>query len=181
MSRGNEIGQLLRDVDASVQAPPALAADELGRLVRRRHARRLTAGRLAVAALLLITVVAPTFVAKRRPIASEASARVELARLDDEARRHARAAELLLEQERTSTSRSRAVAVDPSWWLRRERAEAAQAMVRSADRLFSTNGDRAAAAAAYRRAIELFPDTPAASTASRRLESIPRHAEKNEG
>jgi hypothetical protein len=166
----DQFAQLLSAADAT-SARPRVSSERLARVVRRRHARRVFVARTAVAACCAVVVAVGLMTTERG--LSPASHPHELAQLEASARHHALVADVLMQRERSASARSTPQAItDPSLWLQRERAEAALALVRSADRLFAANNDRTAAANAYRQAIQLFPETPAAQLASQRLGRI---------
>lgn len=172
--RDDPIGQLLSRAEADMDVESRVDARELAERVRRRHRRRMVVARAAVVLIVVgsVGLIASVQVRSRAPVvASVESIRRELADLDAEAARHERAALVLASVKLKPTATARAA--DPQLWLDRQRREAAQAIVRTADRLYSVNRDPVQAAAEYRRAIRLFPDTSASATASQRLERLP--------
>jgi hypothetical protein len=165
-------------VPARHDQPADLAASIIRRHARRQWLVRVGTSGVVVAAILIVSSVLLWRVPESthpHVIAATltADSKLELARLDQQAQVHARTAELLLAGEKRRASQRRAAqrasAADIDDQVLQQRAEAALTIVRSGDRLRTTYQLDDAAAAEYRRAIDLFPETPAAAVAARRL------------
>ena len=180
---------LLKHADASDVSVPRAIAD-LPQRVYRRHRRRQVIRSSAVAALLLsvalsglvlqridtrqVVIVEPT----TQPQQPRPEPEIQFVVLGAAADLHTRTADLLRagERRRDVMERSQATLsrVDPAVLIRREKNQFALSRVSEADRL-SDHPDRADdAIKIYRQTIELFPDTPAANIAAKRLEHIPK-------
>lgn len=172
---------LLRaDVGASLSVPRR----ELARQVRERARRRgRMRGSAAVLALALCASALVYRLSPSRPLAPDHPAirtgqtarklAIELAQLDRVALRYERAAEALrqveLNDQRLQRVNEAMARPGPLEQLESTRARAALILLRDADRIGERPGGQARAAQQYRRAIELFPETPAAQSARQRL------------
>ena len=178
--------QLLESADATAAAPPTLA--DLSQRVKRRHHRRRTmktAG-VAIAAIVMIAVPLLTlamfprhsspptnFVMKNRP---PAPTRQDLARLDLIAELHEQTADRL--QRATSSTQVQPVPVIVAdhdivlKQVREQRDRAALILIYDADQA-AREKQTTRALAAYRRTIELFPQTHWAAVARQRLKEMP--------
>jgi hypothetical protein len=174
------IGQLLRDADAALPSPAA--PEGLALRVRHRRDRRRRVMRMAmgVAVIVIVSLATLPSVISRHAIRNRVAITTapvppahttSLAELDLAARLHEQTAAMLMD--RSSASRPKPPhangVVDP----RTQRDRVALILVYEADR--SAREKRPAeAAAAYRRAIALFPHSPWAQVARQRLkESAP--------
>ena len=132
------------------------------------------AGLAAAAALMLVvglTVIGP----RGGGMSAEEAARLrdEIARLEAEAARAMAAVELLELRERHARVEARLAEVlrrpDPDRWVQAETERAAATLVAGGDRMVRELNLTESGAALYRRAIELFPETPGAEIARQRL------------
>lgn len=192
----DRLEQLLEDADRSA-SPPKGSADLAQHVFRtaRRRAKARQSIRLCGAAILA-SLVAWFVWAKPRPkiaidsrnlvrahptlVSSEIKqVKVELAELDLQASLHEQTAKALVQFRRADRRRIHAdserallMTQDPQARLDEQRELAAYIIVERGDRLLRQSNDGSAAAAVYRRAIELFPDSAQASIARQRLEHI---------
>lgn len=200
MNHDEQLARLLRMADDDV-APPAAAPPQLAARVRRLDRQRRTRTRLAAAALLAVSLTAaaltgravwpgdgdapaPT-IAEHAPASpanesnSPALSAKELAALED------RLAEIeselrVLRYERAIVERDLRLAAARRTESRLTEFDevelevdiVAEGMLGRADRLLANMRPNAEAAAQYRRLIELFPDTHAASAARERLAGL---------
>ena len=180
----DRLEELLAHADAAL--PPLRPARSLAQRVRVRAARRArvqliaaTLASVAIAGVLMHLLRPRTQVANFERPAPEMEIRqlrAELAALDAEATLHERAAnDLAAAQRRTEPLRhSQAqllLAPDPLAHLQEARDRAARILVIDGDRLRGAPGNEPRVQAAYRRAVELFPETAAAHEAFERLKA----------
>jgi hypothetical protein len=174
----DRIGQLLRDADAAHR--PAGGTNDLAGRVRERRDRRRRRRASAVATLSILVMIGaaawltlrpatPVGTTKRSPMPETDSRSVEL--LAVEAQLHEQTAARMLAAAQTKTSRS-----SPSAWSARPPADVVQTQRDRAALILVYDADRsvrekrpADAIAAYRRAVELFPQSHWAQVARRRL------------
>ena len=185
---------LLRQADADA-APPALRADVVGR-VRRRRQRRIAVRSIAASLMVVLatgwfwmhrpsppkTTVARHTDAPRHaapaPAAFDArTIQIELAQCQAEARLHELTVEAMLRIEKQERARLAAApkprdALDVLGQLAVQRDIAAHVIVDGGDRMLKSPGGRAQAADAYRRVLDLFPDSREAAVARQRLEQL---------
>jgi hypothetical protein len=175
------LAQLLRAADstAAVRGPasPTQFADQVrNRLARRRRNRSVaTALAIVLTASLAATIASlpglrpqPVQVAAHRPAEPPAATKLDLAL---QAELHERTAKRLLASGPSGTARR---TVDPNSALaelRQQRDRAALMIVYAADAERRANRPQQAVAA-YRRTIELFPQTHWAAVARQRLKEI---------
>ena len=170
--RDERLHELLRTADAATGLPNALrdVATRVRRRVRRNQLARVTYSAAAVGCIVLAAVIdSPTAPETTSTYAAE----LDLNRLDQQIRLHELTAEHLLASERqrgASTTGVTTQALSPLDELQEQRDVAAAILLHQADRLMFELKQPQQAVAEYRRMIELFPDTPAAATASQRLE-----------
>ena len=194
MSRPN-LHDLLADADASAPPPPAMGS--LADIVRNRaraRDRRRRAG--AVGALLLavgaVSVVAfrpsgpstsptaqthlPQHGAQLTPVFDAAAAAAEAASLRAEAARRLTVANEAMKRadrrRRLSRAAESLAAASPLPTVGDERDRAALTLLDHGDRLRRDLKEVDAALAAYRRTIELFPDTKWAAVAKQRIHEL---------
>jgi hypothetical protein len=172
---------LLRGADAGAPTVVGTAPDVLTHAVRQHAVRRQHQRRVAGVALLIIVGLTIAFPIVERH-ASESvivaqhpsvGAQQDGSALAQQAEYHERVAAALARLERTRDASVGDRAVDP--YLSRlqiERNRAALILVDQGDRLRRRFSDDAAAAANYRQAARLFPESPAAEVAGQRLQSI---------
>jgi hypothetical protein len=172
---------LLWHADAATPAVVGTSPGALARAVRQHAVRRQHQRRAAGVALMLIVGLTITFpIIERR--ASESvivaqhpslGAQQDATALIQQAEYHERVAAALARLERTRDASVGDRAVDPYLsQLQIERNRAALILVDQGDRLRRRFSDDAAAAANYRKAARLFPESPAAEVAGQRLQSI---------
>jgi hypothetical protein len=169
------IREILRRVDGALGA--ASSASEISRGVRGRlkkeRRRRVVLGGIAVgifvAGMFFIRrpVHQPVVVIKASP--SPVADRKES---DSVAKVDELVADLLKKHERAAAVRQVVPVDDYLFELAQERNRTALILVSSGDRIYREFHDRRAAEASYRQAIHLFPGSPAAAGAQRRLEVI---------
>lgn len=180
----DQLGQLLREADATAGRPAAPRAD-LGAVVRhvarrRRRARTVAGGAVVVmivgvtCALYLMRPNENGSVVQRErapspPVLSPEEARREIAVLDAEAESRMAVVERMLTMERRRVSATQQRATDPLLAVRREQDRAAYLLIYEADRLARKSEARERAVEEYRRVVTLFPDTHWASVARERL------------
>jgi hypothetical protein len=176
--------ELLTRTDAALPPPPTtglLTARIAARAERRRRVH------LALIALVTIGIAAAVLHSLQshprvvRPPSHEAAfdiaqCRREIAALDAEASTHEKTAHEIaaLQRKCESLQRARAevlLAPDPLAHIEEARDRAARILLIDAGRLTAANGRRAEAIEDYRKAVELFPGTPAAKEASERLKA----------
>lgn len=176
--------ELLARTDAALPPPPTtglLTARVAARVERRRRVH------LAFTALLTIGIAAAVLHSLQshprvvRPPSHEAvfdiaQCRLEIAALDAEASTHQKAADEIAAVQRKCETLQRAranalLAPDPLAHIEAARDRAARILLIDAGRLAAANGRRAEAIEDYRKAIQLFPETPAAKEASERLKA----------
>jgi hypothetical protein len=173
----DSLRQLLHIAD--IAAPPSSlpSSRDLADSVRRRYARRRMTARIgatamAVAACVVLAILMlPSRPKPPTPIAKATDNALQLAALSFEADLHMRTAESLaavVSRKPASSSKARRPDV-PDVQLQRDRA--ALLLVYEADQRFKQNRP-ADAIAAYRRAVELFPQTHWADVARQRLRDI---------
>ena len=175
------IAGLLTAADGSVPPPQVragLAERVRGRAMRRRRHRRWAAGS-ATALLVAIGAVAvfrPGRSHEMRTIdTTQLAAEIEQAQLEAADRFAVARRVIALERSRQQAAASTVAAATPV--LFSDRAQAAVTLVSQADRLRERLDRPDDALAAYRRAAELFPDTPSAAVARQRirqLEALPK-------
>jgi hypothetical protein len=175
--RDELLRQLLRRVDASAtttNVPMVGLADS----VRGQAARRQRRRRIAAAALIVIGLSVQFEVARHLMQQQGATAVVivpseveSLQSIEIQRRYHEETALAVLARiDRTKTSTAAASVIEPfSRSLQQQRNEAALILLDQGDRARVRFNDSAAATAAYRDAIRLFPESPAAVAAGQRL------------
>jgi hypothetical protein len=177
---------LLKQAEASDPSPRAIA--DLPRRIYHRHRRKQIVRSSAVAALLLSVVLGGLLVQRfdtprmviveptTQPDEPRPGPDLQLAALGADADLHARTADMLCASERRRDSIERSQAslsrVDPAVLIRREKNQFALTRISEADRLSEHPDGADEAIRIYRQTIELFPDTPAANIAAKRLEHI---------
>jgi hypothetical protein len=183
----DRLGQLLRDVDsAALPAAPAPAPD-LALRVRRLRNRRRRAVRLAtgVTALCLVAVVIAAAALRERPLAPltpltppvallpapAPTNKPTLASLRLDADLHEQTAARLAGSAPRAVQRLASTSAKTGPDVQRERDRAALLLVYEADQRAKQHRP-ADAIAAYRRAVELFPQTRWAQVARQRLKEI---------
>ncbi len=177
----DSLGNLLRRADAGASMVVVTSPDALARAVRRHAMRRRQRRQVACVALVLVMGVAVAFpIAERRAgepvriaVHPAVVAPAESTAVLQQAEYHERVAAALVRLERLRGAPAGGRAVDP--YLSRlqiERNRAALILVDQGDRLRRRFSDDAAAAANYRQAARLFPESPAAEVAGQRLQSI---------
>jgi hypothetical protein len=186
--------QLLSRADAVAGSPARASADLAHRVraeLRRRQVRTRIAGAgVASAALLAIAVAlavhpAPPTLTTHLPTSIPTATvrhdepnlvqlRERLAALRSESDAREATVDAVLARESEQRAIARAPQTDPLAHIAAERDLGAFALVRQADRRYreSENPNPAAAATAYARVVELFPNTHAAAVARQRLAAI---------
>jgi hypothetical protein len=167
------LADLLREADAAAPPPPATdrLADKVYRQARTRSRRRNFSAAVAVVACIAAAV---SFVRKpTAPQPTRVAAVVdpaELSRLRSDAAMHLKVADAVLSrtQRRARTARLR----DTPVTIESEREKAALALLDHGDRLRRDLKEVNAALDAYRRTIELFPDTRWAAVARERISQL---------
>lgn len=184
MMHEDPLFNLLRDADGS--APPLTARrDGLSARVFRGYRRRRIVRSSGAVVLLLIMISSGAVLVQRvetshivhtTPAADIQTENPALIALDANVQLHTRTAELLVAGERRrqvidrsqrSLTRDDALEV-----IQQQRNRAGLTLISQADRIGADPGRSEDAAEVYRRTIELFPNTPAASIAVRRLAQI---------
>lgn len=181
----DRLEELLAHADAAL--PPARPARSLAQRVRARAARRARVQLIAatLASLVIAGVLMHVLRPRTQVLSQDRSTpaafdvrkvRAELAALDAEATLHQRAADDLAAALRRTEPlrRSQAqllLAPDPLAHLQEARDRAARILVIDGDRLRGAPGNEPRVQAAYRRAVELFPETAAAHEAFERLKA----------
>jgi hypothetical protein len=184
----DELLQLLKRADEPAKLAPHALRDLPARVLRRRSRRRVARASAMLMVLLVGSISIVTLlerpeqqqraglIANVTTLPSEPRANV-LATIDSQIDLHSRTAAMLtsIEQSRARSARASqrdAGREDVLLVNDRARDQAAMLLLQRADRLSNDASDSGAAAKQYRRAIELFPDTPAAAVAQRRLDQI---------
>jgi hypothetical protein len=180
------IYEILRNADGAATAPsvPHALADRVLARRRRRRATRMTFS-LALMAALVLAIATMLFLTSSQPSRQLAATKrvspglpVERAlatgsALDPLARVSELAAQRLVGLERANEqaaeARRRISRPDARLAMDHQRARAAMTLLRQAQRMRTPSDTTQAADARYRLVIELFPDTPAATIAQRRL------------
>lgn len=175
---------LLTRADESLGSP-SRRVDDLPRCVYRRHRRRQVMRSSAVVAMLLSVALvgfvlqridAPQVVQGDDEMLPATQHDTELASLAADADVHARTADLLRASERRRDVMEKSLVslsrTDPRDEIRRQKNQFALTRVSDADRLADHPQRGDDAAKIYRQTIELFPGTPAADIASRRLAQL---------
>jgi hypothetical protein len=170
------IAAILASAEAGVAPPqvrPGLAERVRSFAIRRRRQRRWAAGSAMAVAVTIGAVVAlqprrpgPT----PRPDAARLAA--ELQQAQTEAAERFAVARRVIALERSRQQVATATVAAPSPVLFSDRAQAAVTLVSQADRLRDRLARPDDALAAYRRAAELFPDTPSAAVARQRIRQL---------
>ena len=189
--RHDPLHNLLKQADADAGPAPRPVPD-LPQRVYRRHRRRRAAQAGTVGAMLLCVALGSIVLqqSSTRPIADARPDRQEqeppepqvrtaqnaMLAWDANADLHARTAKMLTanERRRASLEKSRLILAgdDPADMVRQEKHAFALTRISDADRL-RDHPDRAEEARRiYRQTIELFPDTPAADIAAKRLDHL---------
>jgi len=175
---------LLRDADGPA---PTIAPGLAGRI--RQRAVRRSRRRMAVASVLVLFIAATLAVTLYNhpaplPIAhgpataplDVAACRARIVELDVQARLQTAIADRIIEIEEQSRrlARARRILTQPSaeQQLQAIRDQTAMLLMRDADRLSRRPDERAAAAAAYRQAADLFPESVYAPLARSRLREL---------
>lgn len=179
----DRLRQLLLDADAASAAPTAVPG--LAERARRRRRRRTQVRAASAAAIALIFAVAGILHLAARPPAKSvivesafdaAAAARQIAALEAQAAAHAELAERLeqaeLQARRLARAQRALAALSPLVLIEREADRAAMLAIAEADRLLNELNRRDAAAAEYRRTIELFPQSHWAVVARDRLRQI---------
>lgn len=183
MKRDDPIFDLLHKADSS--APPAPRIDDLPRAVFRRHRRRRAVRAASLITCLVLLACSGVFLVQRTQtrqlvIATQPSPidtrAIELAAIDANIERHVRTADLLVagekrrqSRDRTQRSLEREDAID---MIQDQRNRAGLTLVSQGDRLNQQLQRSDDAVEVYRRAVELFPNTPAATIAAERLDRM---------
>lgn len=181
---------LLMDADARAATPGRLVPDLPQRVYRRHRRKRIIRSGALVVLLLSVALsglllqrvdtgqMAEGDEATTQPDFPRPGRDVQLVALNVTADVHARTAAMLRAGERRRDSMERSqvslARIDPTVTVRRERNRFALARVAEADRLAGHPDGVRDAVKIYRRTIELFPDTPAADIAAKRLEHTPK-------
>jgi hypothetical protein len=182
---------LLEKADGSF-SPPCFSDGIAGRVKTRAKADARSANQLKVSAAVLVLVLCvarflsfraspqlrlPVQVSSEHLTAIQVDKlRREVIDLDADAAQHREKAELLRREERLMARKYFALPKPPQAddigdEIDRARDRAARILVLQANHLISIPSQHAGAEQAYRRAIALFPDTPAAREAAARLQS----------
>jgi hypothetical protein len=173
MTEHDPLADLLRTADAA-QPPPEQRGDVAGRVYRK--ARRQRAGQgLIVAAFVIGAGVSVWFSrppARHSTIASAdlAQLRRECAQFDADAEMHERTAQLMMSHERAASRRVGAADDRDLVTLQLERS--ALILVNQGEHLLREPDARTEAADAFRRVVELFPQSRGAAVARERLDQI---------
>ncbi len=173
--------QLLQDAELSA-VPPRPAGVDFPAAIRRRLQRRQNIRRrtIGVAVLLLAGGLVSLHLRPRQKIASVVpqatpqELRAQIAALDQTATLHALTAQKLLAMEHSQRLRDKLKAAersDPLAEIQFQRDRAALTLVYQADRLMRQK-EPGQAIAAYRRAIQLFPESRWAAVARQKLIEI---------
>jgi cell division protein FtsB len=167
------LAELLRTADAA-QPPPEQRGDVAGRVHRRARRRRAGQG-LIVAALVVGVGVSVWFSrppARHSTIASASVAQLqrECAQFDADADMHERTAQLMLSHERAAARR--VAAADDRDAVTSQLERSALILVNQGERLLREPDAKSAAADAFRRVVELFPQSRGAAVARERLNQI---------
>lgn len=175
------LADLLRDADAAAPPPPTLPLDLAGRVRRKAAAQARRRRNTAAAALVVAGATAAAWVAlppqadveravvtATAPAAPATVARSELVLLRAQAAMHSTVAATL--QSREDRRRIAEPAAAPT--VQSERDKAALALLDHADRLRRDLNQVDAALAAYRRTVEMFPETRWAAVARARIEQL---------
>ena len=189
--RNDALGTLFRsaDLDAPLPTYSTGLSQRVRLLARRRRRRRqlVTGSALAVALIACAALLprdppnratAPQLARTNSGTPLPAFSTAELARSKAEAETRLAIARALMARERRGRERRRleaalaAASWDANGPLESVRAEAALTLVAHGEELTSRTSNPADALAAYRRAAELFPDTPSAAVARRRIDEL---------
>jgi hypothetical protein len=173
--------QLLKRADEAVDLP--LAPGNLAQRVRRKYRnQRVVRSFATVVAIVGFGILAISLPRNRLvPMAKRQAPPAEQPRFADT---DAKVAELVAEQlEKDAAGKKRVagpVALRPdvdgyAWALSEQQNRTALILVRSASQIYETSHDRSEAAAGYREAIRLFPQSPAAVLAEERLRELEAH------
>ena len=182
---------LLRRADESYSsAATARRSEDLPRRIYRRHRRKLVIRSSAVVALLLSAALVgfvfqrvdqPQVVQREdQPFqpSSGPHSDAEFASLGTDADVHSRTADLLRASERRRDVMEKSLVslarTDPRDEVREQKNQFALTRVSEANRLAEHTGRAGEAVKIYRQTIELFPGTPAAEIAAKRLEQLQR-------
>ena len=173
MIEQDPLAELLRTADAA-QPLPEQRGDVAGRVHRRARRRRAGQG-LIVAALVIGAGVSIWFSrppARHATIASAdvAQLRRECAQFDADAEIHERTAQLMMSHERAASRRIGAADDRDALALQLERS--ALILVNRGEHLLREPDARTEAADAFRRVLELFPQSRGAAVARERLNQI---------
>jgi hypothetical protein len=195
------LATLLRRADAASPPPPVQEGlvKAVRRASRRRHNRRVVAGgcALVLAAASAVAVLQSSRDGSRNvhsvqpgslpaPATPQVETLADYKRANYEAVALARSADRLLAAERRRqrlgelNSRAESVAPTQTDRVASLRAVAALTLISQADRLKSRADSPLDALATYRRAAELFPDTPWAGLARQRIEELQSHIRNQE-
>ena len=197
MSMSDPIGQLLEAADASSRVPVEIPSGEIvaraKRIVKRRRRVRRVSGGVAMLAIAAVGAVlvrdggkpTPEVVVTGPSVGEIQAMKREAAALREEAERGEQMVALMEREEKKLGRREeRNIDVEglvrgatgPLEELRLEEGRAASILVEAAERMLrkeSRDPSRVGSAVAeYRRVLELFPETPAAEDARRRLREI---------
>jgi hypothetical protein len=182
--RRDTLEDLLAETDAKLPPPPTAPLID-GVRARAAHRARAQLALAAVASLAIAATILysirphPAVVRETRPthLGSESGQwRAQLATLEATAALHQKKADDLIAAERGAYALRKVeiqamLAPDPLSYLDQARDRAARIMLMAGDRLAGRPGGKAGAEETYRRAVQLFPDTPAAHEALERLKT----------
>lgn len=174
------LSNLLHEADVT---PRALRSDLPARVLRRRRNRRVVRACASSTAMLMIAFAGCWIIWQRNPrtldVATTQAQPATGARsmpFDAQLAVYEQTAERLVSAQESRTRRERASdrapAPDALVAMQSQREQAAMTLVQQAQRCSSDPARADAAAAKFRLAVELFPDTPAARVAQRRLDAL---------
>jgi hypothetical protein len=172
---------LLREADQSALGG-ARQVEDLSERVFRRHRRRRVTRAVSVSAVLglvacttAVLLQSPPTTTVQKPTRVQVD-NLEVLWIDADIEKHARAADVLEAGERRRNAAGRRSptprSADILLTIDDERNRAALTLVSQADRLIEIPTSATDAIDIYRHVVELFPNSPAALVAARRLEQI---------
>ena len=177
-----DLKDLLSQVDA--WAPPPPPPRDLAARVRKvaRRNSRIKSSTAAVVGFVAIGVTLISMLPSHQQLAQRPQGptttaldsrqlQTELADLEMTAVAHERIARQLISAEAASRPGDELPALDPLAQIGAERDRAARILVRDADLRLGQPGQEARAIEAYRTALRLFPNSPAAKDAARHLKN----------